>query len=67
MKGEREIPAAAARSLWCPGMLMDIEYLVSSEDHFGREREREKEREREREREYLVKLHGLSAGVDKSL
>ena len=29
---------------------MDIEYLVSSEDHFGREREREKERERERER-----------------
>ena len=45
MKGEREIPAAAARSLWCPGMLMDIVYLVSSDDHFGSMRERGRERD----------------------
>ena len=47
MKGEREIPAIAARSLLCQGMLMKITYVVSSESHFGSMRERERERERE--------------------
>ena len=28
---EREIPASAAKSLWCQGMLMDIVYVVSRE------------------------------------
>ena len=47
MKGEREIPAIAARSLLCQGMLMKIAYVVSSgESHFGSMRERERERER---------------------
>ena len=31
MKGEREITASAARSLWCQGKLMNIVYVVSSE------------------------------------
>ena len=45
MKGEREIPAIAARSLLCQGMLMKIAYVVSSgESHFGSMRERERER-----------------------
>ena len=49
MKGEREIPASVARSLLCQGMLIDIVYVASSEDHFGSMREREREKERERE------------------
>ena len=55
MKGEREIPARAARSLWCQGMLMDIVYVVSSEDHFWVVWVVS-------ESEYLVTLLGLSAG-----
>ena len=31
MKEEREIPASAARSLWCQGMLINVVYVVSSE------------------------------------
>ena len=31
MKGEREILASAARSLWCQDMLMNIVYVVSNE------------------------------------
>ena len=29
---EREIPASAARLLWCQDMLMDIIYIVSGEN-----------------------------------
>ena len=35
MKGEREIPASAIRSLLCQRMLMDMVYVVSSEGHFS--------------------------------
>ena len=33
MKGEKEIPASVARSLWCHGMLMNVIYVVSRENH----------------------------------
>ena len=55
MKGEKEIPARAAKSLWCQGMLMDIVYVVSIKDHFGVVWVVS-------ESEYLVTLLGLSAG-----
>ena len=54
MKGEREIPASTARSLWYQGMFMDIVYVVSNEGYFG-------SMSSEREKECLVKLLRLSA------
>ena len=35
MKEERDFPTSTARSLLCPGMLMKIVYVVTSEGHFG--------------------------------
>ena len=55
MKGEREVPASAARSSWYQGKLKDIVYLVSSEGHFG-------SMSSEGRREGLVELLVLSAG-----
>ena len=54
MKGEREIPASTARSLWYQGMFMYIVYVVSDEGYFG-------SMSSEREKECLVELLRLSA------
>ena len=32
MKGEREIPTSAVRSLWCQNMLMDVMYVENREN-----------------------------------